>query len=66
MVVTRKSLHEIVLNQICEEMSYATATSPTQKLPYAPKHLVRFSAIISSAFVGVIDVIRSFMICVDD
>lgn len=34
MVVTRKSLHKIVLNQIYEEMSYATATSPTQKLPY--------------------------------
>ena len=34
MVVTRKSLHKIVLNKICEEMSYATATSPTQKLPY--------------------------------
>ena len=34
MVATRKSLHEIVLNQICEEMSYATAMSPTQKLPY--------------------------------
>ena len=33
-MITRKSLHQTVLNKICEELSYATATSPTQKLPY--------------------------------
>ena len=32
MVITRKSLHQTVLNEICEELSYATSTSPTQKL----------------------------------
>ena len=34
MVITRKSLHHSVLNEICKELSYATVTSPTQKLPY--------------------------------
>ncbi len=34
MVITRKFLHETVLNKIYDEMSYATVTSPTQKLPW--------------------------------
>ena len=34
MVIAWKSLHHTVLNKICEELSYATATSLTQKLPH--------------------------------